>query len=440
MNETNGNNLAQMVTQAIDEMKAELGDCFDIEKINLAELQRRTSISRSKLRRLKRNGWKDLPHGNSGTHKKRNVLSEYTGTVDDLLRSNVTNSEVIYDKLVKLGYKGGRTSVKNYIAANRALIPAPRHTVSPQGNRGRRYTSEPGETYQMDWGFVNVETDQGDIYKCTCFAMICHHCGERYVEFFTNAKQENLFIGMIHAFIYMGVPETILTDNMKSVVVGRDENGFPIWQKDYAVFMDIVGFRTKLCRPRHPFTKGAVERLVRYVKQNFIQGRTFGNITDLNIDAVNWCNEQNNRYHKAVDCIPAAEHSAKCMKTAKEMIVTPEIRQYLAPVRKISFDGFANYEGRRFGVPYSYQKKICRVMRDGYYLHILDLDMTHEIVRHNVTWSRSDTFCEGQYCTIQPEEFPTAPVTVSMKQKTQALPENSSFDKFDFGKKVNWDD
>jgi hypothetical protein len=47
----------------------------------------------------------------------------------------------------------------------------------------------------MDWGFVNVDTGHGDPYKVACFAMICHHCGERYIEFFPNAKQENLFIG-----------------------------------------------------------------------------------------------------------------------------------------------------------------------------------------------------------------------------------------------------
>ena len=49
-----------------------------------------------------------------------------------------------------------------------------------------------------------------------------------YVELFTNARQENLFIGMIHAFMYMGVPEYILTDNMKSVVIRRDYAGHPI--------------------------------------------------------------------------------------------------------------------------------------------------------------------------------------------------------------------
>ncbi|MBE6018513.1 MAG: IS21 family transposase, partial [Lachnospiraceae bacterium] len=36
---------------------------------------------------------------------------------------------------------------------------------------------------------------------------------------------------MIHAFTYLGVPGSVLTDNMKSVVIGRDPEGHPIWQK-----------------------------------------------------------------------------------------------------------------------------------------------------------------------------------------------------------------
>ena len=108
-----------------------------------------------------------------------------------------------------------------FISAHKDLVPAPREIVSPQGNRGRRYHTGPGENYQMDWGFVKVNTPDGGSYQCACFAMICHHCGERYIEFFPNARQENLFIGMIHAFIYMGIPENVLTDNMKRVVIGR---------------------------------------------------------------------------------------------------------------------------------------------------------------------------------------------------------------------------
>ena len=114
----------------------------------------------------------------------------------------------------------------------------------------------------------------------------------RYVEFFPNAKQENLFIGMLHAFVYMDVPSYVLTDNMKSVVIRRDIEGRPIWQKDYESFMKTVGFQTKLCKPRHPFTKGKVERLIRFVKDNFLAGRVFGTITELNILALQWCEKQ----------------------------------------------------------------------------------------------------------------------------------------------------
>ncbi|MBQ9004547.1 MAG: hypothetical protein IJ087_22135, partial [Eggerthellaceae bacterium] len=57
-----------------------------------------------------------------------------------------------------------------------------------------------------------------------------------------NARQENLFIGMVHAFMLMGVPEFVLTDNMKSVVLHRDAEGKPVWQ---AVELQVV--RSDFC-------------------------------------------------------------------------------------------------------------------------------------------------------------------------------------------------
>ena len=96
----------------------------------------------------------------------------------------------------------------------------------------------------MDWGFTNVVDWLGNEYKIACFAMVCHHCGTFYIEFFPNARQESLLIGMVHAFMVMGVPDHVLTDNMKSVVTRRDAEGRPVWQADYAAFMECVGFKT----------------------------------------------------------------------------------------------------------------------------------------------------------------------------------------------------
>lgn len=440
MKESKCNGFSVIIAQAISEMEAEQGKNFSLGHINLAELERRTGISRAKLRRLKENGFVSVPHGLTGQKESGIVTQGYSGFMDNLLRQGVANSSVCLERLREIGYSGSQSSVKRYIAAHKQLIPAKRQLVAPQGSRGRRYTTEPGEAYQMDWGFTKVLDYDGTEYTAACFAMVCHHCGQRYVEFFPNAKQENLFIGMLHAFRYMGIPKYILTDNMKSVVVGRDLEGHPVWQKDYESFMKTVGFQTKLCKPRHPFTKGKVERLVRFVKDNFLAGRVFWNITDLNRSALAWCNTQNNTYHRATDCIPASVHFESCATVIRPLPENPALLGFLCPERRISFDGFVNYEGRRFGVPYRYIGSTARVRREDDVLYIYSADMKQLLVTHDVTWSKRDRFCAEQFAAMnQPEEFPTMPV----KTEIAALPERSpslSFEKFNFDKEGDWNE
>ena len=50
--------------------------------------------------------------------------------------------------------------------------------------------------------------------------------------------------------------------------------------------MKDLGLETKLYNPCHPFTKGKVERLVRFVKDNFLTDRVFYHVTDLNWQAM----------------------------------------------------------------------------------------------------------------------------------------------------------
>lgn len=427
------------VAKAIGRMMAEQGENFSLEKVNLAELARRTGLSRQKLRRMKQHNFEDTQHASKGKKASTTLLSGYTGILDELLRSGVTNSAVCLKRLQDNGFPGGKTIVKNYIASHQHLVPAQRHAVAPQGNRGRRFVTGPGEAFQMDWGFVTVDSYHGHQYKAACFAMICHHCGQCYIEFFPNAKQENLFIGMVHAFRYMGIPQQVLTDNMKSVVIRRNQDGTPAWQKDYEQFMKTVGFQTKLCKPRHPFTKGKVERLVRFVKDNFLAGRIFWNVIDLNHAALDWCNEQNTAYHRGLG-IPQDEHMSRCANVVSKLDESLDLLFYLCPERRISFDGFVNYEGRRFGVPYSYTGKTARVMRDGDLLYIYSADLALLLATHNVTWSHRDSFCDNQYALPgQPEEYPTMPVKTVIKQ----LPSPSydlSFEKFNFSKEDDWDE
>lgn len=430
-NERDG--LQQIIDEAIEDMRAEAGGTLAPEDINLAELCRRTGLTRSKARTLKAKGFKVGPHGRCGMRAETTVLTGFTGIVDNQLRKGVTNSQVIFERLRDQGYAGGLTTVKVYIQHHKDLVPAARRSVTPQGSRGQRYQTAPGEAFQMDWGFVNVESQALGSYRIACFAMVCHHCGCAYIEFFPNARQENLFIGMVHAFMEMGVPDYVLTDNMRSVVTRRDMQGRPVWQADYDAFMGCVGFKTKLCKPRHPYTKGKVERLIRFVKENFLAGREFVDITQLNEEALSWCASEAGRWRRTVACVPAHEHKSACVPACHSIDSTAGVDLYLCPKRKVTFDGFVSYEGRRFGVPWWYEAGECRVSREGHVLHIYSADLSRELICHAVTWDRRDSVCEGQWAEAEaPAELPSQPPTTTIVQ-TMPPAADPAFSKFDFG-------
>ena len=141
MNERNG--LQEIIDTALNKMRAEQGDSFSLDTVNLAEFTRLTGISRGKARALKSNDFVVTPHGHRGKKAAVTVITGYTGTIDDLLSKGVANSAVCFERIRAQGYAGGITTVKNYMAERKNLVPAKRAAVDPQGNRGRRYKPAP---------------------------------------------------------------------------------------------------------------------------------------------------------------------------------------------------------------------------------------------------------------------------------------------------------
>ena len=66
------------------------------------------------------------------------------------------------------------------------------------------------------------------------------------------------------------------------------------------------------------------------MKNNFIQGRTFINVNDLNTQALNWSMKENSHLQKGLGVIPAEIHKTEPLigSPAKELIMP-----YLAPSR-----------------------------------------------------------------------------------------------------------
>ena len=427
----------EIISRAVKEMEEE-GTLYKANgKPNIPLLMEKTGLTRQRARHLAKNDFKIVPHGNTGKKREKALTEEEVDALDSLLSKGETNSAVLTRELKdRFGYAGSTSSVKRYKYSHMHLVPAPRITVSLQGQRINRYETGPGFMYQMDWGFVNVNCIDGSVVRVAAFAMVCHHCGKIFVEFFPNSRLHNLFIGLIHCFVYMGMPEVVLTDNMASVSNRRDASGKPIMNATYDAFQKACGFDTRLCKPRHPFTKGKDERLIKFVKSNFTPARGFINITDLNEQVMCWCDGWNSRFHRSTGFNPGCEHSkepltyVECNQELKDVFLW-----YLAPLRKISMDGFINYDGRTYGVPFSYTKKKVRVMRDRDQLTIMDESCSYVIVRHNVNWSYRPHYCDGQFSEEGPEELPTAKVKVYMSQIEADKNTYPTLSRFDFADK-----
>lgn len=99
------NDLTEIIAHALNEMKKENGEKFNPDKVNLAELERSTGVSRSKLRRIKKSGFIDLPHALTDRKAEHTLLTGFSGINDELLRKGITNSAVCYDKLKENGFQ-----------------------------------------------------------------------------------------------------------------------------------------------------------------------------------------------------------------------------------------------------------------------------------------------------------------------------------------------
>jgi transposase len=140
------------------------------------------------------------------------------------------------------------------------------------------FETAPGEQAQMDWGHFGNWGDK----RLYGFALTLCWSRMQYVEFTQRQDAETLLSCMVHALTYFGgVPATVLTDNMKTVVLDRVD-GQPRFHARMLDFASYYGFVPRVCHPYRPQTKGKIESTIRYIKGSFCPGLRFDSLRDLN--------------------------------------------------------------------------------------------------------------------------------------------------------------
>lgn len=288
------------------------------------------------------------PHGLKG-RRKPSKLDPYKPHLQELMNQGIFNCVVLMERIRDMGYDGSMTILKDYVQPFRPAKASP---------AVQRYETLPGKQAQMDWGMCPFTDANGILHHVPALVMILGNSRTKYVEFTTRCDLRSMERCMINAFEYFGgVPEIALTDNMKTVVDHR-EAGKVIWNPQFADFAAQMGFVPKVCKVRCPQTKGKVERLVRYVKDNFFPGRQFEELEDLNRQVLQWCRDVDSKVHSTTGKVPLRELVKEPLLPLPEQAVRD---RYRWEDRKVTREGLVSFDGIRYGVLWQYSGKEVQV-------------------------------------------------------------------------------
>ncbi len=229
--------------------------------------------------------------------QRRSSVDPFADQLKEWIGQNLTGVRMLELARADLDhpYTGGRSVFGEYI--RKVRIELQRSTTDIPV----RFEGLPGEYLQVDWGEVRrfPFTNQK---PSTRYFLACRLKYSRwsFVRWTTRMDQETLIRLLVDCFLALGfVPWVLVFDNMKTVTTGRDAQDQPIWHPVFLQFAREFDFHPEACAVGAANQKGSVESLVKWVKGNFLAGRSFADDADLANQTQGWLRMANSRPNSA---------------------------------------------------------------------------------------------------------------------------------------------
>jgi transposase len=241
-------------------------------------------------------------------------LDPYRGIIQERLQIfPLLSAERIFEEIRAAGYAGGYSQIKEYVRQIR-----PRSSEDPV----RRFETPAGFQGQVDYATFNLPW--GRRYA---LVVVLGYSRLLWMRFYPRQTMQMLFSGLESAFdAFGGVPQELLFDQMRAVVIGDDRlsKGALVMNAEFLRFAAHWSFRPRACRPYRAKTKGKVERPIRYIREGFFYGRTFLNDADLNAQAEHWLEKTaNRRRHRTIGEMPCLRFDRDERMHLKPLAPTP---------------------------------------------------------------------------------------------------------------------
>src|SRR5581483_8087061 len=152
------------------------------------------------------------------------------------------------------------------------------------------------------------------------------------------------------ALTYLGASAaTCMIDNTH-VVVAAGTGARMVPAPEMAAFADRFSFTFRAHEKGDANRSARVERPFHFIEHNFLAGRAFADLADLNAQARTWCDKVNATYKDHLHASPRELFAAERGHLRPLPLFVPEV--YALHHRLVDVEGYVNVHGHRYSVPY----------------------------------------------------------------------------------------
>ena len=391
--------------------------CNEKKELGLtkAQIARELGLDVKTVRKYLRMSYDEFKSSESYKRMYIKLLDPYESKVSEWLdeHPDLSSSQVhdwLRERYPDLPDVNSKT-VYNFVKYVRAKYNIEKPVLSAPRQYGKIEETAFGEYAQVDFGEMWMQNENKRKVKVYFFVMVLCRSRKKYVWFSKSPFTSNLAIyAHEKAFEYYGgKPKKIIYD--QDAVLIHDENlGDYVLTKSFNAYVNQAHFQCIFCRKADPESKGKVENAVKYVKYNFLRGRTF-----VSIDQLNGLPHHGTK--KVPDEVFAEEKGYLTPYYGK-----PEMPQKGMVMYKIHRNNAISYRGCEYSLPsgsYKNQSSFVWVDVNDSTLEIYDGETGKQIAKHVISDVR------GKY-VLDPAHRKNHPISLSKRE--QAIMEYCNYD------------
>ncbi len=277
---------------------------------------------------------------------------------------------------------GGEKTLRNYIGY---LFETNQLELKEHIRVYRKVPELPfGKQLQIDFG---VHTTASGL-RLYIFSSVLSASRYKYAAFqdrpFTTL---DLIQRLLGCFEYMGgMPEELVVDQ-DNVMVVSENHGDIIYTKDFLYFIEEMGLRMYVCRKADPQSKGKVENLIKYVKQNFLSTRDFISLEEAQESVMRWLSRRaNGKLSQATKQIPVEviKEEQKHLRPIRNSIYRKE--SLLGREERIADENsLISVNASQYSIPECYRNKQVEIYKTDTTLFVFDRYTGEQIAEHELS-------------------------------------------------------